>query len=221
MHSLIDLLNAKIEAKHLLKHPFYAAWANGELSRADLQLYAKRYFAHVLAFPTYLSAMHCRCQDVEVRKVIARNLAEEEGCGESHPDLWLRFAAALGLHGGSTPNGQSNEGVRHLVATYHRVAQLDTGLAAAGLYCYEKQVPAVAASKIAGLREHYGIRNRTAVRYFKVHEVVDVRHAAEWEAVLDWIMPDRVQSLEVADRVLDALWGALDGIYAECQQAAA
>jgi pyrroloquinoline-quinone synthase len=221
VHSLIDLLNARIEAKHLLKHPFYIAWTNGELRLVDLQLYAKRYFAHVLAFPTYLSEMHCRCQDTEVRKVIARNLAEEEGRDESHPDLWLQFAAGLGLHSGSTLDGQSNERMRDLIATYHDVARMDTGLAAAGLYCYEKQVPAVSASKIAGLRKHYGIRNRAAVRYFKVHETADVRHAAEWEAVLDWIMPDKGPALEVADRALDVLWGALDGIYEECQEAAA
>jgi pyrroloquinoline-quinone synthase len=55
MRSLIDLLNATIEAKHLLKHPFYVAWTKGELNLTDLQLYAQRYFAHVLAFPTYLS----------------------------------------------------------------------------------------------------------------------------------------------------------------------
>jgi pyrroloquinoline-quinone synthase len=93
---------------------------------------------------------------------------------------------------------------------------MHTGLAAAGLYCYEKQVPAVSASKIAGLRQHYGISDPAIVRYFTVHETADVRHAAEWETVLERTMPDTERALAVADRVLDALWGALDGIYAEC-----
>jgi pyrroloquinoline-quinone synthase len=221
MHSLIERLNEKIDAKHLLKHPFYLAWAAGELSLADLRLYAAQYFAHVRAFPAYLSEMHCRCQDLDVRKAIAGNLAEEEGGAETHPELWLQFAAGLGVDGESIRRAAANEQVRELVETYREVARMDTGLAAAGLYCYEKQVPAVSASKIAGLRRHYGIGDPAVVRYFLVHETADLRHAAEWETVLDRTMPDAGQALAVADRVLKALWGALDGIYAECGAAAA
>jgi pyrroloquinoline-quinone synthase len=219
MHTVIDQLNEKIEAKHLLKHPFYVAWANGELSLADLRLYAAQYFAHVRAFPAYLSEMHCRCQDLDVRKVIAGNLAEEEGGAETHPDLWLQFAKGLGVHAESVRRADTIAKVRSLVETYRDVARMDTGLAAAGLYCYEKQVPAVSASKIAGLRQHYGIGDPATVRYFTVHETADVRHAAEWETVLDRTQPETEPALAVADKVLDALWGALDGIYAECMAA--
>lgn len=221
MHSLIRRLNERIEAKHLLKHPFYVAWANGELTLADLRIYAAQYFAHVRAFPAYLSEMHCRCGDLDVRKIIAGNLAEEEGGAETHPELWLRFAAGLDVDGGFIRRAQTNEKVRDLIQTFREVARLDTGLAAAGLYCYEKQVPAVSASKIAGLRQHYGIGDPVTVGYFTVHETADVRHAAEWETVLARTNPDGEQALAVADRVLDALWGALDGIYAECGAAAA
>lgn len=216
MHSLIDQLNTRIEAKHLLKHPFYVAWTNGELSLADLQLYAARYFAHVRAFPAYLSEMHCRCEDLDVRKVIAGNLAEEEGGRETHPELWLEFAAGLGADGGSIRRAPASGKIGALIETFREVARMETGLAAVGLYCYEKQVPAVAAAKVEGLRQHLGITDAAALRYFTVHETVDVQHAAEWEAVIERTMPDAAQSLEVADRVLDALWSALDGIYAEC-----
>ena len=40
MHPLIEMLNAKIEGKHLLKHPFYLAWSRGELTLDDLRVYA-------------------------------------------------------------------------------------------------------------------------------------------------------------------------------------
>lgn len=216
MPSLIDLLNARIEAKHLLKHPFYVAWANGELSLADLQLYATRYFAHVRAFPAYLSEMHCRCEDLDIRKVIAGNLAEEEGGAQTHPELWLQFAAGLGVDRESMCDARTCKEVRDLIETYREVARLDTGLAAAGLYCYEKQVPDVSASKVAGLEQHYGITDAATVRYFTVHETADVRHAAEWETVIHRTAPNTRQALAVADRVLDALWSALSGIHAEC-----
>ena len=38
MHPLIEMLNAKIEGKHLLKHPFYVAWSRGELTLDDLRV---------------------------------------------------------------------------------------------------------------------------------------------------------------------------------------
>ena len=216
MPSLTHRLNQQIEAKHLLKHPFYVAWTSGALTLADLQLYAAQYFAHVRAFPAYLSEMHCRCEDLDVRKVIAGNLAEEEGGAETHPELWLQFAAGLGVDNESVRRSRACAEVRTLVETYREVARMDTGLAAAALYCYEKQVPAVSASKIDGLRQHYGIEDPATIRYFAVHETADVRHAAEWETVIDSTQPHAGQALAVADRVLDALWGALDGIYAEC-----
>ena len=218
---LIELLNAKIDAKHLLKHPFYLAWANGELTVADLRLYAAQYFAHVWAFPAYLSEMHCRCEDLDVRRIIARNLAEEEGGGVTHPDLWLDFAAGLGLDNNSVLSAAPGKRVRDLVEIFRYVARMDTGLAAVGLYCYEKQVPLVAASKIVGLKEYYGITDETTLRYFTVHEIADVLHATEWEAIIDRTAPTEADSLGVADGVLDALWGALDEIFAECKSAPA
>ena len=47
----------------MLKHPFYVAWTEGKLSKAVLAAYAKQYYAHVRAFPTYVSAVHSRCED--------------------------------------------------------------------------------------------------------------------------------------------------------------
>ena len=50
-----DLL-AAVMHHSMLKHPFYVAWSEGKLSREVLQEYAKQYYAHVRAFPTYVSA---------------------------------------------------------------------------------------------------------------------------------------------------------------------
>ena len=84
MSSTIEVLNQKIDAKHLLKHPFYVAWSKGELSLEDLQSYARQYFTHVRAFPAYLSEMHSRCEDLTSRQTIAANLADKK---PSHPPI--------------------------------------------------------------------------------------------------------------------------------------
>src|SRR5579863_3949678 len=65
----------------LLKHPFYQAWTAGELKAEDLRRYAADYYHQVSAFPTYLSALHSRLPDGELRRAVLRNLCEEEIAG--------------------------------------------------------------------------------------------------------------------------------------------
>src|SRR5215475_11047892 len=148
MPSTIQILNEAIEAKHLLNHPFYQAWSKGELSLEDLRFYSQQYFTHVRAFPTYLSEMHARCEDLNSRRTIAANLADEEATSPTHPDLWLDFAAGLGESREAVIGQTAGPKMKALVETFRSIAKMDTGLAAAGLYCYENQIPAVSAAKI-------------------------------------------------------------------------
>lgn len=221
MPSLIQILDHKIDAKHLLRHPFYTAWTKGELSLESLQHYARQYFAHVRAFPTYLSEAHCRCADLRSRRIIASNLADEEAASPTHPELWLDFAAGLGVAPESVLNATPGPRMAALVETYRSVARMETGLAVAGLYCYEKQIPTVAAAKIAGLEANYGMHEPATLRYFRVHESADVEHASEWETLLARTDVNPDQAAEVADQTLDALWAALDEVYEECGAAPA
>src|SRR5947209_12545807 len=95
MSEHLDQIDNDIAAKHLLKHPFYLAWARGELSKEGLTDYAKQYYHHVAAFPTYLSAVHAKCEDQATRKQILSNLIDEEASSPSHPELWKQFAESL------------------------------------------------------------------------------------------------------------------------------
>jgi pyrroloquinoline-quinone synthase len=211
--STVSILNDMIEQRHLLKHPFYRAWSAGELSLDCLRHYSRQYFAHVRAFPAYLSEMHSRCEDLASRHTIAANLADEEATLPTHPDLWLDFASGLGVDRESVLGAAAGPRMTALVDAYRSVARLNTGLAAAGLYCYEKQIPSVSAAKIEGLRSNYGIDDDNTLRYFRVHETADVEHAAQWESLIERHGVDPAQAAEVADRVLGALWSALDEVY--------
>src|SRR3984957_14982415 len=90
----------RVRPFNLLQHPFYQAWSKGELTREDLREYATEYWHHVSAFPTYLSALHSRLPDGEVRREVLRNLTEEEGVDATtarpHSDLWMDFATGMG-----------------------------------------------------------------------------------------------------------------------------
>src|SRR5215510_10880453 len=104
MNQDLDQIDKDIEAKHLLKHPFYLAWTHGALCREALADYARQYYQHVAAFPTYLSAVHAKCDDQLTRRELLNNLIEEEAGSPNHPELWLNFAEGPGV---SAPEAQN------------------------------------------------------------------------------------------------------------------
>src|SRR5436853_6768093 len=93
----LQQIDSRIAAKHVLQHSFYLAWARGELSREALADYARQYYHHVAAFPTYLSAVHAHCDDQPTRRQLLSNLIDEEAGSPNHPELWLQFAEGLGV----------------------------------------------------------------------------------------------------------------------------
>jgi len=107
----------------MLKHPFYVAWSEGKLSREILQEYAKQYYAHVRAFPTYVSAVHSHCDDIETRQMLLENLVEEEQGTENHPELWLRFAESLGVKRDDVMNAELLPATKESVARLKELTQ--------------------------------------------------------------------------------------------------
>jgi len=211
----LDRIDAQVAAKHLLNHPFYQAWTRGELSREALQDYARQYYHHVAAFPTYLSAVHANTDDPAARRQILANLIDEEAGCPNHPELWLRFAESLGVGREEAQSAALWEETRHLIATFRAVCRAGStteGLAA--LYAYESQIPAVAESKIDGLTKFYGLNDPQGYRYFTVHVEADREHAAVERALLESRLDDATgpAACQAVARVLDALWEMLSGV---------
>src|SRR6267154_4860505 len=92
-----EQLDARIAKFDLLCHPFYKAWAAGELTRNDLRGYAQDYYHHVEAFPSYLAAFGMRLDESELRRAVLANMCDEMGKDAvPHADLWLDFAEGMG-----------------------------------------------------------------------------------------------------------------------------
>jgi len=200
----------------MLKHPFYVAWTEGKLSKEILAEYAKQYYAHVRAFPTYVSAVHSRCDDLALRQELLENLIEEERGNENHPELWLRFAESLGATREDVRNAELLSSTKDSVSRLKSLTQNEdyrAGLAA--LYAYESQVPDVARTKREGLKSFYGIEAERAVSFFRVHEDIDVLH----QEVEKQILSDNCESAEDQQRAINsaresssALWSFLEGV---------
>ena len=215
MNRHVDKIDNDIAEKHLLKHPFYLAWGRGELSREALTDYAKQYYHHVAAFPTYLSAVHAKCDDQPTRKQIVCNLVDEEAGSPNHPELWRKFANALGVEDVDLATTAKRPETKNLIDTFRSVCgNGSTAEGLAALYAYESQIPAICESKIDGLEKYYGFNDPEAYEYFSVHIEADREHsAAERNMLSGYIDNHNIDAVRTSvRRVLDALWEMLSGV---------
>ncbi len=214
-----------IQDRHLLGHPFYVAWSKGQLSRDQLRQYAGQYLQHVLAEPTYLSAVHSNTPhfaadgtcDLSARQTILENLLDEEMGPDNHPRLWMRFCAALGLTERELAAVQAMPATARLVQTFTELCRnrpFYAGLAA--LHAFESQVPAIAQVKIEGLRRFYGFADPREFEFFTVHKDADVAHSAKEWRIIELAAGSSAIRGEVCDATIaacEALWWFLDGVY--------
>src|SRR5713101_6079350 len=122
-------LDSRIAKYDLLCHPFYKAWAAGELTRDDLREYARDYYHHVEAFPGYLAELSVRLEESELRRAVLANMADENGVEDAsgegsvlHSDLWLDFAEGMGADRDMRAHPPLAE-VSDLIEFFHQTAK--------------------------------------------------------------------------------------------------
>ncbi len=209
----IDKLRAGLASKHLLNHQFYQLWSEGKLDQEVLADYAKQYYKHVEAFPRYISLIHSQCNDLTDRQVLLENLIEEERGEENHPKLWRDFATEIGVSKDDLINGKSYQTTEFLVNKFFDLCKQSYAAGLGALYAYEYQTPAVAESKIKGLKEFYNIDSEKALKFFEVHKGVDIWHSEEVADLIRKLPADsQTDAFEAASKAADALWGFLDGM---------
>ena len=214
--SVSQRIDSKVSERAMLSHPFYRAWTEGRLPLDTLRAYARQYFHHVEAFPRAVSAVHSQCPDRAGRRMLAENLAEEEGLDvgkQDHATLWMQFATGLGESEQAVLDQELNDETAALIDTFRRLSQRSYAAGLGALYAYESQFPAVAAAKIDGLIERYGIEDEETLRFFRVHETADVEHSAVCRDLLDQLpAAEREEAIAAGEELAGALWGFLTGV---------
>src|SRR6185295_5915674 len=164
------------------------------------------------------SAVHSACPDRDGRRMLAENLAEEEGIEagkQDHATLWLMFACGLGENEDAIRSQQLNPETVALIETFRRLSRQSYAAGLGALYAYESQFPGVASAKIEGLIERYEIVDEPTLRFFRVHESADVEHSSVCRALLDR-MPEseRAEAVAAGEELAGALWNFLSGVEA-------
>jgi pyrroloquinoline-quinone synthase len=218
MISTSSLIDSKVAERAMLKHPFYQAWTEGRLLLDTLRDYARQYFHHVEAFPRAVSAVHSACPDRDGRRMLAENLAEEEGIEagkQDHASLWLMFASGLGETEEDVRAQELNDETQALIDTFRKLSRRSYASGLGALYAYESQFPDVASAKIEGLIDRYGISDEETLRFFRVHESADIEHSSVCRALLDRLPEDeRAEAIAAGEELASALWDFLSGVEA-------
>jgi pyrroloquinoline-quinone synthase len=216
--SVSAAIDSKIARLSMLDHPFYRAWTDGSLPLDTLRAYARQYYHHVEAFPRAVSAVHSACPSRDGRRMLAANLAEEEGLEpgkQDHAALWLMFAAGLGESEAAVRAQALNPQTEALIDTFCTLSRRSFASGLGALYAYEAQFPPVATAKIAGLIEHFGIQDEHTLRFFKVHQSADQEHSAVCRDLLDSLPEEeREEAILAGEAIAAALWNFLSGVEA-------
>lgn len=211
-------IDAKVAGRAMLSHPFYQAWTEGRLPLETLRAYARQYFHHVEAFPRAVSAVHSACPDRDGRRMLAENLAEEEGVEsgkQDHASLWLMFAAGLGESEDAVRAQALNPETQALIDTFRKLSRRSYASGLGALYAYESQFPGVARAKIEGLIDRYGVADEETLRFFRVHESADVEHSAVCRQLLDRLPAgEQEEAIAAGEELAGALWNFLSGVEA-------
>ncbi len=218
MNYFINQLQTEIDKKHLLKHQFYQMWEKGTLPITVMQKYAEQYYHLERNFPVFLSMMHSGCEVFEIRQAITDNLYDEEHGPNNHTELWLRFGEVIGAKREDIKQSNPLPETQQAIDTFKKMSASSFLTGAGALAAYESQIPAISEKKLHGLKQNYGISEERGTEFFKLHSVLDVKHANVWWDIISQHANTPERQLAVMKAVQqgrDSLWGFLDGVTRE------
>lgn len=189
---------------NVLEHSFYTRWSAGELTAEELASYSGQYRHAVVALAD-AAAGAAATAPPELRAALSRHAAEER----AHVALWDRFADAAGGDTAAAPTAET----RACAETWAGTGR-DHLASLVALYAIESGQPAISATKLQGLREHYHHVPAEGAQYFELHAELDVEHAAHERALIEPRLEDADVDALLAEaaRVLEANWHLLDGV---------
>ena len=207
MSELIQKIDDIIEAKSLLKHPFYEMWSDGKLTIDSLAGYSKEYFQLVKAVPLFMNPIIDGAPQ-DVASELATNQQEEH----DHIALWIKFAGQLNIsesnladYGGLEKTQQAVSDLSGLMDTFEE--------GACAMYAFEKEIPKISQIKLDGLAKFYGITSDDGTEYFRIHTEADIRHTASWRNILEKSSTDASSLTLIAEKSVDAQNLLLDACY--------
>jgi pyrroloquinoline quinone (PQQ) biosynthesis protein C len=200
----VDILARLDQARRstdVLEHLFYRRWSAGGLRPGELALYAGQ-CRHAVAALAQASALAAERAPASAREGLERHAEEEQ----AHLALWDAFAGAAGCEDPAPALERTRDCCHAWIAGEAALEHL------AVLYVLEAGQPAISRTKLDGLVRHYGYSEEgPATEYFRLHETLDVEHAAAARRLIGELLGREPEPAALEERMLAGARAALRG----------
>ena len=206
----------------LLDGDFLAAIESGEASKAQIEIWARMFYAYTKNGRLSIGNFYANSpDDPDLRRELAANIWEEEtgrisGIGRCHMDVFTDFLGAFGI----TPEAAAelSTGVEHRMG---RVIEPDDFWVELIAYGFSVEVPNSEWSQriFDALRTNYDF-TEAELRWFSMHSELDADHGEEFRKYVERVVDDpatlervRSETLAMSALVRD-VWNA-NGVWAD------
>ena len=213
-------LRAVGEARYHNHHPFNRRMHQGQLSRAELQLWVANRFCYQQAIPVKDAAIMSNCPEPAVRRAWRQRIVDHDGTadGDSGLDAWLRLGEAMGVEREILLSGRwVLPGVRFAVDAYVTFCRTRPWLEAVAASLTELFAPSIVSERLAAILTHYPWIDPDGLLYFR-NRLSQAPRDAEYALGL---VTTRATTREAQERAVaalefkcDVLWGLLDAVEA-------
>ena len=217
------------ERWHTKRHPFFLAFGEGKLPLRALGRYQALHYHFVQRAIASFGMLFARFYPLEdVRKMIAENIAEEEGFKaipqeghqpHDHNELILRFCRAAGLSEEEVRNTRMPPAwwARSLYM-YHVTATEPVGVILAMQTTQEGQMPGLIGEVLLpAFEKHYGFRrDAREIEFFTEHDAADVEHSRRQVALCARHLDTprlEARAVEVAEEICTLRWASITDLY--------
>lgn len=226
---ITDQILAIRDRWHTKRHPFFRAFGEGKLPLIALGRYQALHYHFVSYALRSFGIFYARNYGLEdVRKMMAENLAEEEGLKAiprpghepvDHNELMFRFCRAAGL---------SDDQVRatkmlpawwaRSLYYYNTVATEPVGVVLAMQTTQEGQMPGLIGEVLLpAFEKHYKFaRNAREIEFFTEHDTADVEHSGrQMELCAKYLDTQALKgrAIEVAEEICELRWASITELY--------
>ena len=229
--AIAERIIAVRERWHTKKHPFFGAFAEGKLPLKALGRYQALHFQFVSRALPAFGILYARAYHlVDVRKMIAENMAEEEGLKaipdpghqpHDHNELIFRFCRAAGFGEDAVRNIHMPPAwwARSLYY-YHTVETEPVGVVLAMQTTQEGQMPGLIGEVLLpAFQKHYGFRaGAPEIEFFTEHGAADVEHSRRQIDLAARYLDTpalEARALQVAEEICELRWASITELYRE------
>lgn len=220
--ALIDDLRSVLRGRYPV-HPVRRLLLGGELTREQLQGWAKNQFHEFRNIHRFFGIRYQKCPIQALRRMLLENMVEEEGedlfGGEypSHAELWTRFGEGLGIAREEMQGYEPLPGIKAALEMYVQLVQQSHWAVAIGTgLVFEGEGPKRMGQERQALEAHYSWIPSEALAFFRAHEYHDEGHGNFIvEVIKEHIMDAGLQEeMRAAVRTrVDIMWLQNESIY--------